>query len=169
MLSNDAHVGRLARDAVVLAHQAIVSTVACALVGSQCSKTHIVPVPVDRGFNSLARPVDLQLDIYLEVYPEDRPFVVDMDEFMYELPPNSSVSSPFGWTVFMSVHRNPNFNRLVPLYPRADLLPSAVRGSFLIVKSSPSGIAVDVEDHDLPIIKEVIIECLLSRAPRTGS
>ncbi|RXW18747.1 hypothetical protein EST38_g7113 [Candolleomyces aberdarensis] len=158
MLSNDAHVARLTRDALIVAKRENLSTVACALIASNCTNTHIVPVPVDRGFESLTRPIDIDLDLYLDIFHDREPSVVDLDEIMHEIPTTSAFAASYGWTVFMSTHRTPNLNTLVTTFPRSGLIAGPVYGSFIVVKSSQSGAAVDVVEGDLSIVKDVLVD-----------
>jgi hypothetical protein len=79
-------------------------TVTCAIIGSQCKEIHTVPVPLDRGYDCEARPLDLDFTRYLEYYKTHQPLCWDMDEVMMEVPTNSDVSTSDRWTVFRSIY-----------------------------------------------------------------
>ncbi|KAJ2933960.1 hypothetical protein H1R20_g3128, partial [Candolleomyces eurysporus] len=59
MRSDDPHVLHLAHDATVQARRDMVPTITCALLASQSTHIHAVPVPLDGGYDHASRPLDL--------------------------------------------------------------------------------------------------------------
>jgi hypothetical protein len=58
----------------------------------------------------------------------------------------------------MDLQPNADVNRLAQRFPRAYVLPSPLWGSYLVAKSSQSGIVLDVEETDLSLVPDVLIE-----------
>ena len=97
-----------------LFQRSLVPTMLCAVVGSQCSRVHTVPVPIDRGYESAPRPIDLDCSNYLEFYDAHLQFPCDMDDYMFKLTDHAAPLSPLPWLPF---ERNVCFGRITcPLF-----------------------------------------------------
>ncbi|RXW11779.1 hypothetical protein EST38_g14076 [Candolleomyces aberdarensis] len=182
MRNDDETAVRLACDAQTYALRSGVITVRCALIGSQCSKIHFVPVPVDNGYHAAPRPIDLKYELFLHVEQHSGRPVVDLDRFMVEYAqfPLDAVATTSKWTIFNSSPVRfsdscicfvmPSYftapakaigtvNTLIKTFHGADAIKDEVRGTYLVVKSDSDGVACDVRQEDIQIIRDLIVQC----------
>ncbi|RXW14065.1 hypothetical protein EST38_g11790 [Candolleomyces aberdarensis] len=160
MAPTDDLVQKLSYDAKRHAKRADVPVIRCALIGAACSKIHIVPVPVDTGYTSDPRPIDLRYDLYLEANSSQTSFMKDLDGIMVEYDHHPGFVNSYGWTVFKSDHQLPKINKLVPSFYGADNLTAVARGSYLVVKSDRGGIARNITKDDFQLVRDVVVDSL---------
>ncbi|RXW13368.1 hypothetical protein EST38_g12485 [Candolleomyces aberdarensis] len=159
MISNDALAKQMAFEAIRHAQCNRLSTVKCALIASQCSKIHIVQVPVDRGYDLSPRAIDLDCSLFLHTWNAPEHLVMDLDEVMVDVGayPNNPLAHTYRWTVVSSIHHMPKVNELIRTFEGADCLTRDVYGSFLVVKRDRNDILCNVGVHDLGLIKSMLI------------
>ncbi|KAJ3520267.1 hypothetical protein NMY22_g12830 [Coprinellus aureogranulatus] len=139
------------------------STVKCALIGAECSRTHIVSVAVHPGFEERARSVDLYSSRYLDPCPRpssETIHVNDMGVCIRRYPVGAPRAQPYHWSIFrtdIGSPANPTIprNRLFDSFKCGDAIRT-VRGNILVVKSSRDGLVTDVLERDLFFVERLV-------------